>query len=669
MPKLNYFSLLILLFFNACPLAHAGELGEQSLDSIPPLPEVLTPVRLKQPRTEVPASVSVIDHDMIVASGIRELPELFRLVPGMAVGATSGWDYKVSYHGTSRYNSHRMQVLVDGRSVYQASLATINWADIPLAMEDIERIEVTRGPDTAAYGANAFLGIINIITRHPDDSPRWRAKATIGNKSTEDYYASTSGKVGDSSYRVTAVARRDSGFDMKSDHSTDRRDSKDPKFVEGRWLMTPNANWSLDFQLGYKAGENTNDYRGKGLNLDATPENEYVDNYFASVNSQHFLTSTNSLKWQLDYTGTRDKHEWIACQAALSLSSVFSPLDQACGDVNANISSSRTDLDVQDTWLSAGPYKLVSGVHMQHQYANSETYYSGSITRNTYQVFGNFEYHFLPQWIATLAGSEEYMDLGQRAFSPRVALLFLPTENQSFRAVYSEAIRSPDLFEDRFQWHQIARNVTVNGVPFAQSIDQGTIYPPANVTFEKIRSRELGYYGLWFERKLSVDIKIFNDSMTDLITDPPQYSLGYNPINDSKVHQNGVETEIEFRLNETWQTRFAASLIDSSSSPYDPLNNYAYKQETLTPHKSGAFALIYNFDQSLQWSNFYYYQPIDGNTFSRWDTRIAKHLPLASGTVTMAATFQHYFDQRPDLLADNLYDGPNKFYFTVDLSF
>jgi iron complex outermembrane receptor protein len=145
--------------------------------------------------------------------------------------------------------------------------------------------------------------------------------------------------------------------------------------------------------------------------------------------------------------------------------------------------------------------------------------------------------------------------------------------------------------------------------------------------------------------------------------------LGYNPINDSKVHQKGVETELDFHLSEKLQGRLAAALIDFNASPYDPNNDFSYKQKTLTPHKSGAFALIYNFDHALQWSNFYYYQPINGNSFSRWDSRVAKRLPLSSGTVTLAATLQHYFDKRPDLLADNQYDGPNKFYFSIDLSF
>ena len=165
---------ILSLFSTSSPaFVYSAELDENQLESVS-VPEVLTPVRLKQPHTEVPASVTVIDPDMIAASGVRELPEVLRLIPGMVVSARSGWDYVVSYHGTNRRNSHRMQVLIDGRSIYQAGLATIDWSDIPLAMEDIERIEVTRGPNTAAYGANAFLGIINIITKHPDDSARTR---------------------------------------------------------------------------------------------------------------------------------------------------------------------------------------------------------------------------------------------------------------------------------------------------------------------------------------------------------------------------------------------------------------------------------------------------------------------------------------------------------------
>ena len=188
------------------------------------LPVVLTPARLKQNRSEVPASVSVIDRKMITASGIRRIPELFRLIPGTAVGARDGWNHVVSYHGTNYRDSRRMQVLIDGRSIYQAGLATVNWNDIPLAIEDIERIEIVRGPSTASYGANAFLGVINIISRHPADSDRWKLMARRGSGNTEDYLLSHAGQFAKGEFRITAHSRRDDGFDKNAD-GEDRRDS------------------------------------------------------------------------------------------------------------------------------------------------------------------------------------------------------------------------------------------------------------------------------------------------------------------------------------------------------------------------------------------------------------------------------------------------------------
>lgn len=624
-----------------------------------PLPEVLTPVRLRQPRTETPASVTVIAHQEIEASGIRDLPEILRLVPGMAVGARSGWDYVVSYHGTNRHNSHRMQVLVDGVSMYQASLATINWEDIPVAIEDIERIEVTRGPDTAAYGANAFLGIINIITKHPDDSARLRMKATRGNNSTEDYYLSTTDEIGSGSYRVTAAARRDAGFDHRANGS-DRRDSKNLQFINTRWLLTPSDAWALDLQAGYKKGINQDDING----FDLTPPDNDVSNYFASINSQHFINANNSLKWQLDYSGTNSVTEWRSCNSAAALDPSLPSFLLICGDVNNNVRSSRTDFDIQDTWLSDGPWKLVTGAHAQYQRVNSETYYSGSESRTTYQLFGNAEYHFLPKWSATVAGSHEFLENGDHAFSPRLALMYFPSENHSIRAVYSEAIRSPDLFETRLQWHYIATNlstVPTIPLPLPDRFVLPTLTVPGTAKPERIRSRELGYYGLWFERKLEFDFKLYNDDLNDLISDNPTYG-SYDPSNNGTVKQRGYETELKFHATEQLLLHLSYALINSDAS--------THLEEDLTPNHSGSAAVVYDFESGWQLSNFYYYAyPINTNKFSRMDTRIAKKIPIYSNRLTLSATVQHYFEKQADLFQDNLYAGPNRIYLSIDLSF
>ena len=118
------------------------------------LPQVLTATRLKQTPAEVPGSMTVLDSELISASGARDISELLRLVPGMMVGNISGNPAAVNYHGTHATEARRMQVLIDGRSVYRAGLATVDWSDMPVAMEDIDRIEVFRGPNTVSYGAN-----------------------------------------------------------------------------------------------------------------------------------------------------------------------------------------------------------------------------------------------------------------------------------------------------------------------------------------------------------------------------------------------------------------------------------------------------------------------------------------------------------------------------------
>jgi len=120
-------------------------------------PEVITATRLKQSLFDAPASVSVIDRAMIKASGARELPDILRLVPGMVVGRESGSEAYVLYHGTNAGGARRMQVQINGRSVYEAALARVDYIGLPFDVAEIERIEVVRGPSSAAHGANSFL--------------------------------------------------------------------------------------------------------------------------------------------------------------------------------------------------------------------------------------------------------------------------------------------------------------------------------------------------------------------------------------------------------------------------------------------------------------------------------------------------------------------------------
>ena len=152
-----------LCVFNSVPLLAADD------ELFFEMPVVLSANRLEQPISDAAVSMSVIDRKTIETSGARTIPEVLRLIPGMQVGFSGNEfgdepKYVVTYHGHSEQYSKQMQVLIDGRSIYEPFFGGINWKAIPVNIDDIERIEVSRGPNIATYGSNAFMAAINIIT-------------------------------------------------------------------------------------------------------------------------------------------------------------------------------------------------------------------------------------------------------------------------------------------------------------------------------------------------------------------------------------------------------------------------------------------------------------------------------------------------------------------------
>ncbi len=233
------------------------ELGEEGIFEDHELPVVLTATRLRQPRAEVPASVTIIEAQQIEAWGVRTLPDLMRFVPGMFIGhGDDENNASVAYHAGAPSVSRRLQVLVDGRSVYRAAIASVTWNDIPVALEDIQRIEVTRGPSSATYGSNSFQGVINIITKHPGDSLGTQLRYRNGNNGVDDGYLSHSWLAGGAAWRVTGQVSASDGFDGsdRNSHSDQYRDGVRHGFVSLARNQTFDSGWVLQTLASYKAG-------------------------------------------------------------------------------------------------------------------------------------------------------------------------------------------------------------------------------------------------------------------------------------------------------------------------------------------------------------------------------------------------------------------------------
>src|SRR6266478_8297214 len=142
--------------------------------------QVVTASARSSSETRAPASLTIIGEDEIRMSGAATIPEILRRVPGIDMAEMNPSDSNVSIRGFNRRVANKVLVLVDGRSVYQDFLGGTFWPLVDVAIQDIDRIEVIRGPGSALYGANAFAGVVNIITRTGEDVSGARAFGQAG---------------------------------------------------------------------------------------------------------------------------------------------------------------------------------------------------------------------------------------------------------------------------------------------------------------------------------------------------------------------------------------------------------------------------------------------------------------------------------------------------------
>lgn len=156
------------------------DLANQSLEDLMNI-EVTSVSKKEEKLSRTAAAVFVITQEDIRRSGATTIPDLLRMVPGLDVGQINGSTWAISARGFNQQFSNKLLVMVDGRVVYTQTFAGVFWDTMDLPLEDIDRIEVIRGPGAAIWGANAVNGVINIITKEASESKGALATAGAGN--------------------------------------------------------------------------------------------------------------------------------------------------------------------------------------------------------------------------------------------------------------------------------------------------------------------------------------------------------------------------------------------------------------------------------------------------------------------------------------------------------
>jgi iron complex outermembrane receptor protein len=179
------------------------DLSQASLEDLMNI-QVTSVSKKEQKLSQAGAAIFVITQEDIRRSGATNIPDLLRLAPGVDVARVSANQWAISIRGFSDLFANKVLVLIDGRSVYSPSFSGVFWDMVNVPVEDIDRIEVIRGPGGTVWGANAVNGVINIITKNSKATQGGLMSAGAGSQEHADGLIQYGGSIGQTgSYRVT----------------------------------------------------------------------------------------------------------------------------------------------------------------------------------------------------------------------------------------------------------------------------------------------------------------------------------------------------------------------------------------------------------------------------------------------------------------------------------
>ncbi len=165
--------------------------------------EVTSVSKKEQKISQAAAAIFVITQEDIHRSGATNIPDLLRLVPGLDVSQISANSWAISARGFNQQFTNKLLVMIDGRAVYTPLLGGVNWDTQDTPLEDIERIEVIRGPGATIWGANAVNGVINIVTKKAADTRGALVTAAGGTEGQAQGTAQYGGAIRENtSYRI-----------------------------------------------------------------------------------------------------------------------------------------------------------------------------------------------------------------------------------------------------------------------------------------------------------------------------------------------------------------------------------------------------------------------------------------------------------------------------------
>ena len=491
--------------------------------------------RYEQPISQAPANVYVITDEDIRHSGATDIPTVLRRVPGLDIMQVTGADFNVSARGDNQLVANKMLVLVDGRSIYVDAQGLVFWKMLPVTLPEIKRIEVLKGPASSIYGFNAFDGIINIITKSPEEMKGTTLQFGGGEFGTISSAAIHAAKIGKFGYRLSAG----------HDQTAQWHDRNALSFRANKFNLQTEYDLSSLSKLKISGGlVDSNRLEGPASELTTSQEkpvqgyahvvyerpNLFIRgfwNHYSSVNSSSL---TNPI-----------------------LAPFFLNTDRA-GNPLTSTTADTYNLEAQHS-IEIGPgHRLTYGANYRHNTISSNIISQFS-REDRLGVYVQGEWLLAPSLTLVTGARYDLNTFINPTISPRIALVYHIAPEHTLRADLSVSYRPPTIFETGLD---VQSQVTAG--PINRTI---LVVPSPNLSPEQLTSYELGYQGWYLKHRLRVRADFFFNHLSDLINrrgTTPGFAGAVNDAGQADIY--GGEAGIEF-LATSWLSGFA---------------NYAYEQ-------------------------------------------------------------------------------------------